>query len=140
MIRLLPAAPAALPALFATLLVLALAPAPAAAQTDLSVCRYLPRHRPAPDVEFKPGVDVNGRPVAPADLPGSAGTAAPLRLDIPVTLDFARRIGLVVPPTGLPGRTEVGRLTMDGGQLFFNGQPLGGPSESQLYALCRTAQ
>ena len=36
-------------------------------------CQRLVRHVPAPDVAYKPGVDVHGKPVAPADLPGSAG-------------------------------------------------------------------
>ncbi|MBP2312397.1 hypothetical protein [Azospirillum soli] len=116
-------------------------PGAALAQIDLSVCQYLPRHRPAPDVEYTPGVDVKGRAVAPADLPGSAGAAAPIeRFDIPVTLNFARRMGFAVPSGGLPGNAEVGTLTLKGNRLFFNGQPVGGPSEAQLYALCRTAR
>lgn len=116
-------------------------PGAAFAQIDLSVCQYLPRHRPAPDVEYTPGVDVKGRPVAPADLPGSAGTAVPMeRFDIPVTLNFARRMGFAVPSGGLPGGADVGTLTLNGNRLFFNGQPIGGPSEAQLYALCRTVR
>ena len=116
-------------------------PGAAVAQIDLSVCQYLPRHRPAPDVEYTPGVDVRGRPVAPADLPGSAGGAAPLeRFDIPVTLNFARRMGFAVPSGGVPGNAQVGTLTLSGNRLFFNGQPVGGPSEAELYALCRTAR
>ncbi len=116
-------------------------PGAALAQIDLSVCQYLPRHRPAPDVDYTPGVDGKGRAVAPADLPGSAGAAAPMeRFDIPVTLSLARRMGLAVPSRGLPGDTEVGTLTLDGDRLFFNGQPVGGPGEAQLYALCRAAR
>ncbi|HEY0832942.1 MAG TPA: hypothetical protein VGE72_03445 [Azospirillum sp.] len=124
-------------------LVLALGGSAAGQGVDLSVCRYLPRHTPAPDVEHRPGADVvNGRPVAPADLPGSAGgmDAAPLRIEIPVTLDFARRMGLGGASGGLPGGTEVGRLTVIGDRIWFNGQPLGGPGEAQLYALCRSAR
>ncbi|HYD69594.1 hypothetical protein [Azospirillum sp.] len=110
---------------------------------DLSVCQYLPRHVPAADVEHRPGADVvNGRPVAPADLPGSsAGLGAePLRIEIPVTLDFARRLGIGGTTGGLPGRTEVGRLTVIGEQIWFNGQPLTGASQAQLYALCKAGR
>lgn len=125
---------------------LAWPPVPALAQSDLTVCRYLPRHRPTPDATYQPGVDVKGRPVAPADLPGSAGaTAAPQRFEIPVTLEFARRMGFRVPTGGgmagaVPGNMEVGRLVLDGDRLLFNGQPLGGASEAELYALCRTVR
>ena len=116
---------------------------PAAAQIDLSVCRYLPRHRPAPDVEHRPGVGVGGRPVAPADLPGSAGAMVPPdRFDIPVTFALARRLGFAAPGTGrgLPGDSEIGRLVLQGGRLYFNGQPIGGPGEAELYALCRSGR
>ncbi|HYH21482.1 MAG TPA: hypothetical protein VD995_22975 [Azospirillum sp.] len=124
-------------------LVLALGGGAAAQGVDLSVCQYLPRHVPAADVEHRPGADVvNGRPVAPADLPGSAGGigTAPLRIEIPVTLNFARRLGVDGTTGGLPGKTEVGRITVIGDQIWFNDQPLNGPSQARLYALCRSAR
>lgn len=120
---------------------------PAAAQTtdgvDPRLCQALTaRHRPAPDVEYVPGVDVRGRAVAPADVPGSAG-ASPLlleRFEIPVTLDFARRMGFSGGRAGtsgqLPGNAEIGRLVIDGGRVSFNGQPLGGSSQAALAAAC----
>src|SRR3546814_15670542 len=40
-------------------------------------CARLVPHVPAPDVEYRPGVDAAGRPVAPADLPGSTRIAFP---------------------------------------------------------------
>lgn len=110
---------------------------------DPALCRALTRHQPAPDVAYKPGVDVKGRAVAPADLPGSAGSSLSTeRFEIPLTLDLARRLGVKVPtaglPTaGLPGAMEIGRMTLDGGRLLLNGQPLGGASEAELVALCR---
>lgn len=110
---------------------------------DPALCRALTRHQPAPDVAYKPGVDVKGRAVAPADLPGSAGSSLSTeRFEIPLTLDLARRLGVKIPtaglPTaGLPGNMEIGRMTLDGGRLLLNGQPLGGASEAELVALCR---
>jgi len=133
----------------AVLLGLLLAPllggAPAAAQApapvDLAVCRYLPRHRPAADVEYTPGVDGRGNRVAPADLPGSAGAVPMERFEIPVTLDFARRLGFATPGGGaLPRTAEVGRLTVQGNRLFFNGQPIDAASQAELIALCRTVR
>ncbi|RJF84925.1 hypothetical protein D3877_10680 [Azospirillum cavernae] len=113
------------------------------ATVDPALCRALTRHQPAPDVAYKPGVDVKGRAVAPADLPGSAGSSLSTeRFEIPLTLDLARRLGVKLPtaglPTaGLPGAMEIGRMTLDGGRLLLNGQPLGGASEAELVALCR---
>lgn len=114
-----------------------------AGDVDPRLCQALGvAHRPAPDVEYVPGVDVRGGAVAPADLPGSYGAARrPLeRFDIPVTLDFARRMGF---PAGrsaaaakVPGATEIGRLTIDGGRVAFNGQPVGDSSQAALAAAC----
>ncbi len=116
----------------------------AAQPVDLSVCQYLTAHRPAPDVEYTPGVDVKGRPVAPADLPGSAGTSPVAeRFDFPLTIDFLRRSGIRVPPGAVakvPGTGEIGVLTLYANRLYFNGQPLGGPTEAELYAYCRTVK
>lgn len=127
----------------AVFLALLLTAAPVAAQAplDTTVCRTLPRHRPAADVEYRPGVDVRGNRVAPADLPGSAGAMPMDRFEIPVTLDFVRKLGFATPGAGaLPGMAEVGRFTLQGDRLLFNGQPLNGPGEAELYALCRTVR
>ncbi len=105
---------------------------------DASTCQTLTRHRPSADTEYRPGVDVKGRPVAPADLPGSASIGAIDRFDIPVTLDLARRLGLGVPTGGLRGNTQIGWLTLDANRLYFNGQPIGDAAQAELYAYCRT--
>lgn len=126
-------------ALAAVLLIVFSAPLPALAQgrpaIDLSACQALTRHRPAPDVEYRPGVDVHGRPVVPADLPGSAGTIPIDRFDIPVSGDLARVMGLRVP--GSDSTVQVGWLTLEGGHLTFNGQPVGPSAETQLHTYCR---
>ncbi|WP_255542570.1 hypothetical protein [Azospirillum sp. INR13] len=64
---------------------------------DLSLCQRLTRHVPAADVEYRPGVDVNGRPVVPADLPGTAGAQPPVPIDLPLSVDLARRMGIALP-------------------------------------------
>lgn len=110
---------------------------------DPRLCQALGvNHRPAPDVEYVPGVDVRGRAVAPADLPGSYGaTRQPLdRFEIPITLDFARRMGFSAGRSAaaakVPGATEVGRLVIDGGRVTFNGQAVGDSSQAALAAAC----
>lgn len=125
------------------LLVLAAA-LPAAAQgmppEELAqACRRLPVHVPDRDVAYQPGVDARGRAVAPADLP-EADPAPPLQFSIPLTLDSARQLGVAVPTPGgatVPGTMELGRLTITGNEVAFNGQPLNQTSRSRFVALCR---
>lgn len=106
---------------------------------DPALCRRLPVHRPGPGVEHVPGGDtVGGRPVPPADLPGMGGVVGGVPVQVPVTMDLLRRLGVPVPhaATGLPRGAEVGALTLDGNRVLFNGQPIGPAAEDQVYLLC----
>src|SRR3546814_2263921 len=61
-------------------------------------CARLVPHVPAPDVEYRPGVDAAGRPVAPAALPGSPRIVFPDAYRIPIEVDLAGRYrGPAVP-------------------------------------------
>ncbi len=105
---------------------------------DLSLCQRLTRHVPAPDVEYKPGVDVHGRPVVPADLPGSAGVQPPIPIDLPLSIDLARRMGIALPSVPrLPDDVTAVWLSVVGDQLYLNGQPIDPGAEDRLYAYCR---
>ena len=96
-------------------------------------CRWLARHHPASDVEYKPGVSTTGRPVVPADLGGRPALVLP---DV-YTFAIGREI------LGLPGNTKADlaigtvHLDMTNQQLAFNGQPISAPLENELVALCR---
>lgn len=106
---------------------------------DLSVCQRLTRHVPAADVEYRPGVDVNGRPVAPADLPGTAGAQPPIPIDLPLSVDLARRMGIALPSVPfLPDDVTAVWLSVVGDRLYLNGQPIDPGAEERLYAYCRT--
>nr|WP_255635432.1 hypothetical protein [Azospirillum sp. 412522] len=106
---------------------------------DLSLCRRLTRHVPAADVEYRPGVDVRGRPVAPADLPGSAGAQPPIPIDLPLSVDLARRMGVALPSVPrLPDDLTAVWLSVVGDRLYLNGQPIDPGAEERLYAYCRT--
>jgi hypothetical protein len=129
----------AIPGLVASCLVfMAGAGATAAAQTvvvDTAVCRAVTLHQPAPDVAFRPGVDVLGRPVAPADL-----GAAPQLVPQAFTFDLNADLRPFLPP-GLAlfqPQLSVGRVTIGGdGSVLFNGQRLGSSDQSALATLCR---
>jgi|GEM_PF-1537426 hypothetical protein len=97
-------------------------------------------HQPRPDVEYRPGRDVDsqGRPVTPADLPG----ANPLPLTGPLTLPLGIRLedllGSRTPPNLRRSELEVARIAIDpmSGRLAFNGQPLERPAEDAVTQAC----
>src|SRR3546814_8990549 len=70
-------------------------------------CSRLVEHSAAPDVAYRPGVDVRGRSVAPADLPGS-------RIDVqpPEAIEFTVYFN---PLKG--GAARVGETTLGAGRL-----------------------
>jgi len=87
------------------------------------------------DANYRPGVDVYGRPVAPADLPGSSSPGAQVATDLLMNNRRNLPIG-----SGLRGETYVGTVTVDGqGRALMNGQPLEGGAGSDILELCRRA-
>jgi hypothetical protein len=104
----------------------------------IDLCRRAVAHRPAADVTFAPGIDVRGRPVAPADLPGSPAISLPDTFDATVEVDL---LDDDLRPDDL-GDLDVtllaGNLTIGpGGQARFNGQPLTADDEAAVEAACR---
>ena len=118
--------------------------APATAQETLrlavtpDVCDRLVVHRPDDDVAYQPGVDVEGRPVAPADLPGTVRLAMPETITIPVTVDVIERFGLPFDPGAVEADGLIGTLTLRGDRLTFNGQPLYDVEQDYLNWLCQS--
>lgn len=117
-------------------------PFPALAQTepptirvDPAACRYLTRHQPGADVEYKPGVDVHGKPVAPADLADGYAIELPKSIDIAITADIARRFGIATNNL-YRGEAQIGTVTLQGDQVLFNGRPIQPQAETELMALC----
>jgi hypothetical protein len=103
-------------------------------------------HQPAPDVNYQPGRDVDsqGRPITPADLPGSN----------PLPLDGMIQLPLVMPLSSLPGMSglsqippemkrdsglAIAMLAIDpmSGKLAFNGRPLEAQTEDTVAVACR---
>jgi hypothetical protein len=134
------------------LLPLCLAALPAAAETvgvtgspvyvTRDDCRAVVQHRPAPGVEYQPGVDVHGKYVAPADLPGSQMPGL-----VPDRIQFDIKLN---PLVGLPaGQTQkyantalpVAHVEVDmkTGEARLNGQPLNGEQNQALLEACRKA-
>ena len=125
------------PALF--LLAAALAAAPAAAHEKATVaitradCARLVAHVPAPDVAHRPGVDVYGREVAPADLDGAPRIETPETILIGIEIDLLERFDIPVSHTG----AEVGEVAYRDGRFTFDGQPLQDEAQAELAARCQ---
>ncbi len=100
-------------------------------------CDRLVEHKPAPDVAYQPGVDVNGRPVAPADLDGGIQITLPETIRIPIEVDLFDRFGIPANRDLFEADAEVGVVTYTDGRAYFNGQPLQDEAAAELSALCQ---
>lgn len=120
------------------LFLMTLSPASAWAQGD-DVCRYLESYRAAAggesSADYKPGVDVRGRPVVPADLNDRSGIASGV-IRIPLTVDLAARYGLSVPQ-GTELEPVIGEITITkDGRVMWGAQDL----TAETVAMCREKQ
>jgi len=101
-------------------------------------CAQFVKHVPAADVAYRPGVDVAGRKVVPADLDGGVNLDLPEAYAIPINVDLQKRLGIPVDPAQYQTRDfTVGTVTWRDGQGFFNGQPLQSEESARLAALCQ---
>jgi hypothetical protein len=124
--------------LLALALVLTL-PASAAAGTltmSKSECRKLVRHQPSADVAYRPGVDVRGRRVAPANLGGGPTIAVPDEIEIPITAEIDKTIGAAASGLYKP-EASIGKVTYKNGRAWFNGQPLETGANAEVVAACQ---
>ncbi len=102
-------------------------------------CDRLVAHRPAPDVAYQPGVDVNGRSVAPADLNGGIQIAVPETIRIPIEVDLFNRFGIPANSNQYEADAQVGEVVYRNGRAYFNDQPLQDETAAELAALCQKA-
>ena len=113
----------------------------AAAETVIRIpradCARLVEHRPMPDVAFKPGVDVRGKRVAPADLPGGNLRIEPPR-QVEIEISFNPLRGGAGNRFG-SSELIVGRVHFDleTGEATFNGKPLTDPEAAELARKCQ---
>ena len=113
--------------------------APASAEVAISRrdCEQLVRHEPAPDVAYQPGVDVHGRPVAPADLGGGSQIALPDVIYIPIEVLVQDRFGIPANSVLYDATALVGVVSVKGNQVYFEDQLLGDPEVAALEEACR---
>ena len=111
--------------------------------TRTDCAQLVVRHKPGPDVRYRPGRDVYGRRVAPAGIPGQpsirspgAHVLEPETYTIELELDLRLFLGLATVP-GLNPNLRPGRITVTGDRVYFNGRPLDDPSQYQVIEACR---
>lgn len=107
----------------------------------LSLCQTLTKHVPDASVAYQAGVDVHGKSVPPADLAGDDAPVLPAKIKIPITINLAKILNLNaanVPFSQLGQGTEasLGALTVEGGKVLFNGEPLSSAQQDNLSVLC----
>lgn len=101
--------------------------------------RLVTRHVPSPDVAYRPGQGVHGRAVAPADLDSAIAIRIPERIDIDILIPLEAFLGDETPPRTAEAEVRVGRVSVVGERLSYNGQPLADAAAAAVAAECRKA-
>jgi len=94
----------------------------------------------APGADYQPGIDVNGKEVAPADLPSAAPA---LKLDnFPIEINRKLAGSFNIPASGLPAGAKaiLGLVTIRDGRAYFNGEPMGEDQRAALIESCKAAK
>jgi len=92
---------------------------------------------PAPDVEYKPGVGMNGNAVAPADLTGSNTMPWPQDINIPLQMNLQNTLHLPASSALTAPQAVVGTVEYKSGQITFNGQPISDDALTGIIAACQ---
>jgi len=106
--------------------------------TGVDCRRLFVTHQPSADVAYKPGVDVHGKPVAPADLNPAPQIKVPETVAFDVAVDL-RRFGVpqtspLFQPSVKLGEVRVDVLT---GKTLYNGEAIGNPEIEALREVCK---
>ena len=88
------------------------------------------------DADYRPGVDVSGNKVAPADLPN--GTPSLGLAEAPIEIDsrFAGRFGVPARGGAYNAKAILGYVTVRDGRAFFNGTALDADANASIIAAC----
>jgi hypothetical protein len=104
------------------------------------VCGKLRRVAAAdPGADYRPGVDVDGNAVAPADLPSRAPPVALDDLPIVIGGKLQQRYGIAANSTLLHRGALIGMVTLRDGLVYFNGEPISGNERDMMLAACAEA-
>lgn len=106
---------------------------------DSAACRQLVPHITGDDVSYRPGVDVHGRAVVPAEVSGSDdGAALPDNITVELKIPLEEVLGTGTPPRVGGSDVNVGNVTVDatGRKVLLNGKPLPDPAVHAIAEEC----
>jgi hypothetical protein len=106
-----------------------------------SDCELAVRYVAPAGVDYQPGVDVNGRPVAPADLDDGRRLQRPESIPVIISEDTRKRFHVSHHSPLFDADAVVGivELRLSDRRLTFNGVELSDPEANALAAMCRDA-
>ena len=107
-------------------------------------CKSLVSHHPDPGVEYKPGTDVHGKYVAPADLPGQESFKLPDKVEFDLRLNplaYAPQPGNARAGALSNTNINLGHVEVDllSGQAKLNGHALEDEQTRIVTEACRKA-
>ncbi len=111
-------------------------PAMAGAAEADDACARAVRGLATGGADYKPGVDVYGRPVAPADLQPGLRVEPPKVIEFPIDLDLAKRMGFNAQGH-YEGKIAVARVRIEGNRITVDGQEIVADDGAALIAACR---
>lgn len=138
--------------IFATLLInslLIFSSVSAERQALVSVhnCRAMTAHIPLDDVNYKAGVDVQGKPVTPADLSPQPDFGLKDGISFRLILDVAKESRSTENSNrqfqdhpGLEGNINLGEIMVKDGKVTLDGKPLAAQQQIELSEFCKKSK
>lgn len=115
-----------------------LARTPATVEVTKSDCTRLVKHLPDPGASYRPGVDVHGQPVVPADVGGQSVLPLPEAFEIDIEVDLQQRFGIPANQELFDADAQIGRVVVErDGRAYFNGVPLHDEAVAALIDRCQ---
>ncbi len=110
-------------------------------------CRILTTHIPADDVNYKAGVDVQGRAVKSADLSPAPDLGLKNKISFLLILDVAKEnrgsentVRQFQDHPGLEGNIKMGEIIIQNGKVTLDGKPLGAQHQQELNEFCKKSK
>ncbi len=100
------------------------------------VCKRLTRYAPADGGAYTPGLDVRGKKVAGANVAGSSPIKLPKDISFDYGIDMDQKYGLGSSGAST-GTANIGKVTVRGNKVYWNGEPMDGGDTTAIAAECR---